>query len=105
MANDITPDGLWELGFVKSPHWILENSFTYLLCENSICKKELTMSIRNDKGQGEYYVFLRQTTFAHTCEWTDIHHPEEVEVASLGRNGQSLAVLKQLIEILTILNL
>lgn len=80
MNRKLTPEIFQEHGFILRPN-LIQDSYEFIIDdENGVCTftnspffnyKAMSASWCNDKGQGEYYLFLRQGS-------TDKRHEDEV---------------------------
>lgn len=89
--DKITTDWLEnEMGFYRKPS-LIQDSWAYVLYNGEFGKAELTLAECNDKGLGEFYVFIHEF---------EVPQKKPGDLVSLGRN---LVEKQDLIDLLTIL--
>lgn len=92
MATKLTNEILLELGF-KEHFSLIQNSFDLVLIDKLDYFKSLSLRLCNDKGHGEYYVFMRNGESPN--RWKD-------EIVTITCNMQYKEDLEQLIRIVNL---
>lgn len=103
MKTKITEEGLINLGFIKHLSMI-QDSFSLVfhdICDDDpfipdrkyYYHKELSLSVCNDKGKGEYYVFIREGNTEKRCD---------DDIITITRNMLYIEDLTKLIEVINL---